>query len=333
VHPADDGLINQTWFINKPPAFVLQWVNPIFSPLVNEDIAAVTAHLSQKGLTTPRLIRSAAGNLSEIDPERGHWRMMTFIEGRTLHRAPTDAISAAAGHTLGRFHTALLDCEHTFLAPSRDIHNTAARMAELEDSMRANPQHPLFPEASALGEALLKRWARWKRDWGNPQQLPQRICHGDPKLSNIRFDATRDKGVCLIDLDTVGAGTLSAELGDAWRSWCNSAGEDDPLNSKINLKAFEYSTRGYLSEAPPMSAEEQESLLGGFERICMELSSRFCADALNNTYFRENREQWPEAGRHNLIRAQGQRNLAQSVYEAQAQCAAILKDATRTSAT
>ena len=31
-----------------------------------------------------------------------------------------------------------------------------------------------------------------------------------------------------LDLDTISPGDYSIEMGDAWRSWCNPAGESNP---------------------------------------------------------------------------------------------------------
>ncbi|MFT4979255.1 MAG: Ser/Thr protein kinase RdoA (MazF antagonist), partial [Myxococcota bacterium] len=258
------------------------------------------------------------------DSDAGCWRLLSFIPGRTLHKSDDETISEAAGAMLGRFHAALADCTHTFRAPRRDIHDTAARIAELEAALGAQRGHALYDEAAALADEILAAWAVWSARWGDPRALPERICHGDPKLSNLRFSADRDEAVCMIDLDTLGPGTLSAELGDAWRSWCNPGGEDDPRSSRLSIDAFAASARGYMRHAPPLDAAERESLAPGLERICLELACRFCSDALNNRYFREDRGRWPEPGRHNLLRAEGQHRLAASAADVQGACVNII---------
>ena len=47
--------------------------------------------------------------------------------------------------------------------------------------------------------------------------------------------------------------------------------------------------------------------------ISTELAMRFAADALNESYFGWNAERFPSRGDHNLVRAQGQANLARAV--------------------
>ena len=56
---SQDGLINSTWFVGEH--FVLQKVNPLFGPAVNDDIAVITQALRDKGIPAPRLLQSAQG--------------------------------------------------------------------------------------------------------------------------------------------------------------------------------------------------------------------------------------------------------------------------------
>jgi hypothetical protein len=65
---------------------------------------------------------------------------------------------------------------------------------------------------------------------------------------------------------------LAHELGDAWRSWCNRAGENQP-EARFDLELFEASLAGWLAgfgEQP--SAAEREALLLGPEWISLELA-------------------------------------------------------------
>ncbi len=326
IRPVDSpGLINETFVVGSEPAAVLQWVNPIFSPLVHLDIEAITCHLAAAGMVTPRLLPTVSGDLWHADPEAGCWRLMTFIPGRTLHRIPDPPTAAAAGSIVGHMHAMLHDCHHTFLAPSRSVHDTSARMAGLQDALASHSDHALFDEAAPLGEMILHRWSSWLARWGPLDALPQRVCHGDLKVSNIRFHAHRLEGVCLLDLDTFCRQSLSVELGDAWRSWCNPAGEDDPTEVVFDIDLFAASARAWMRAGPALEAAERESLAPGISRICLELAARFCADSLNNSYFREDRVRWPEPGRNNLLRARGQLKLARAASDQVHQCQRILR--------
>ena len=321
LSPAPDaGLINRTWLVGAPPQAVLQWVNPIFKPSVHLDIEAITARLAEHGLLTPRLLRRADGALW-LEDEGACWRLMTFIPGQTLHRLDGPARAAAAGRLVGRFHAATAGWSYDFQHRRPGAHDTLAHMATLRAALGGAHGHPLADDARALGDQILVDWERWDGDLDQPE----RVCHGDLKVSNLRFDLSGSEAVCLLDLDTMAALPLSVEMGDAWRSWCNPAGEEDPQASRFDLSLFEASARAWLAEVGPLAPEERDALVPGIERICLELAARFCADAVRNCYFREDRQRHPQPGAHNLLRARSQHQLARSARERRAEASGIVE--------
>ncbi len=317
---ADPGLINHTWTVGSPPSAVVQWVNPIFDPKIHQDIDAVTRRLSQRGLATPRLLPTRGGELWLEDAESGYWRALTYMPGTTLHRLSGAITAQQCGELVGRFHAALADWDYTFQAPSRNIHDTPQRFAELRRSLDEVHDHPLLTPARHVATDLLRQWQTWEGEL----DLPQRPCHGDLKISNLRFDPAGQRALCLLDLDTLGRQRLADEMGDAWRSWCNPQGEDDPEGCQFDLEIFRASARPWLASSPYLTPQERRSLVGGIERICLELAARFLNDALRNTYFREDRQRYPETGAHNLQRARGQLALARSVRQQRSACEAII---------
>lgn len=319
---AEGGLINRTWIVGEPPQAVLQWVNPIFDPLIHHDIDAVTARLEEVGLLTPRLLPTTGGDLFATNRE-GCWRLLSYIPGTTLHRLESTAQAAAAGDLAGRFHTALAGLHYRFRAPRRYIHDTTHHMAELHAACAAAGARPLAAEVREVGQTILEKWSRWDGEMVRHRW----ICHGDLKISNLRFDAAGRRAVSLVDFDTVGSMPIACEMGDAWRSWCNPAGEDDPESSRFETRLFAASARAWLAAAPPMDADERRSLVPGIERICLELAARFCADAVRNTYFREDEDRYPQRGLHNLVRARGQLALARSARDARDACEDIVRSA------
>ncbi len=322
VHPDPmGGLINDTWDVGDPPSAILQWVNPIFDPSIHLDIDAVTGRLEAVGLATLRLIPTLGGDLSVAD-DRGCWRLMTFIPGVTLHRVESTEQVAEAGRLVGRFHAALDGWDYQLQAPTRFIHDTVSHMAELHRARGEKPSHPLGPEVRELGDEILARWS----EWDGEVLRRYRFSHGDLKISNVRFDQAAERAVCLIDLDTLGSMPIACEMGDAWRSWCNPLGEDTDACT-FDLDLFAASARAWLSAAPPLSDTERRGLVPGIECICLELAARFCADAVRNTYFREDRETWPQIGSHNLLRAKGQLALAKSVRAMRGECEAVVASA------
>lgn len=322
IHPvADPGLINHTWTVGSPPEAVLQWVNPIFDGAIHHDIDAVTRRLADRGLDTPRLLPTLDGSLWWNDPDGGYWRLMTYIPGGTRHHLDGQAMARQSALLVGRFHKALDGWDYRFRARQRNIHDTPARFAELRATLDAITQHPLLGQVHAVAEELLDAWQLWEGDL----DLPTRPCHGDLKISNLRFDANGDKALCLIDLDTLGPQRIVDEMGDAWRSWCNPVGEGEPEQTRFDIDLFAASVGPWLGEAPELTTDEGRNLVGGIERICLELSARFLNDALRNSYFREDRQRFPQVGSHNLQRARGQLNLARSVKDQRRACEAWVR--------
>jgi hypothetical protein len=74
---------------------------------------------------------------------------------------------------------------------------------------------------------------------------------------------------------------------------------------------FEAEASGWLTQA------ERGAVVGGILRITLELSARFAADALNESYFGFDPCVAPSRGEHNLARARNQLALAKIVQENQ----------------
>jgi len=310
VRPCDDGgLINLTFLVgDAPPRAVLQRVNTgIFKPSVHDDIEAVTAHLEGKGQVTPRLLRTDAGALWAGSGDEV-WRAMTYIPGRTLHRVETPAVAHAAGGLVARFHAALDDLAWEYRHVRPGAHDTVAHMARLAASAgsEGGADAPEHAEARALATRILRAWDSWE----GRLDLPARHIHGDLKISNLRFTAD-GAPVCVLDLETVARGSLDVELGDAWRSWCNPVGEDS-TDTRFDLDIFAAAATGYLAHARP-SAQERGAIVGGVERIALELAARFCRDVFEDSYFGWSAARFPTRRAHNLFRAKGQFALAESV--------------------
>ena len=145
--------------------------------------------------------------------------------------------------------------------------------------------------------------------------LPARLVHGDPKINNILFDLVSDKALCLIDLDTLGRMPLPLELGDAFRSWCNPRGEDDQ-GSAFSLELFRGAIEGYAAGAAGWIAPaEYKAIVPATLTIYVELAARFCADALNESYFGWDAGRYPSRSAHNQLRASSQLAAARSLLD------------------
>ena len=306
IRALDGGLINGTWQVGNPPVGVLQSLSPIFSPEVNLDIDTITRHLVNEGLTTPVLLQTTSGKLWHQDDQGTCWRALSWIRGVTHHRIPDPTVAHEAGRLVAQWHQALSGVEHSFAFSRPGAHDTKAHMDFLLQAIDADPDHRLRSQVMPVAEEILERWRAWEGLLDGPLML----AHGDLKISNLRF-AEDGKGLALLDLDTMAYLSRDVEMGDAWRSWCNTSAEDSET-SDFSLPLFEASAAGYLSVSP-LSAEDRLALPLGVERICLELAARFAADALHESYFGWSSTIAPTRGEHNLIRAKGQLSLARSV--------------------
>nr|WP_240901865.1 aminoglycoside phosphotransferase family protein [Wenzhouxiangella sp. XN24] len=324
IRPLGSGLINRTFSAldRRGTRYVLQQLNPVFPPEVNEDIEAVTAHLAGRGLLTPRLVRACDGRLWLPD-ERGAWRLMTHIDGRVLETVTNEAQAETAGELLANFHRALDDLGHQFRSVRPPVHEPERHLRDLERALEAHRGHRLYPQAAALAAEIFTA----ARALSPLPATAPRVVHGDPKITNLVFAAHEDRALCMLDLDTLGRMALPLELGDAFRSWCNIASEDDP-RSGFSVGLFAAATRGYGVVAGDwLSREEAGAMVEATATIQVELAARFCADTLNESYFGWNPRAFASRGEHNLARARGQLNVHRSLVAQRARLETLVSRA------
>ncbi len=303
-------------------AYLQRLNTAIFSARAHEDIAAVTAVLDAAGLPTPRLVPTRAGRLW-AGSDDSVWRCLTPVGDRTLVRLEEPRHAASAGRLVGRFHRAVADLDWDFRSVRPGAHDTPAHMATLRAALDEGRTHRLFGAVEALAADIGEGWAAWS----GPTVLPRRVIHGDLKISNVRFAG--DEAYALIDLDTLAMGTLDVEMGDALRSWCNRATEDDD-EAHFDLDLFEAALTGWAEGVGDAASDaEWAAIVPGLERICWELAARFAADALRESYFGWDAERFVAAGEHNLVRARGQASLAAAVGARREECVAAVKRARR----
>jgi Ser/Thr protein kinase RdoA (MazF antagonist) len=306
---ATSGLINPTWYASAPRgAVVLQRLNPIFSADVNFDIAAVTEHLAQKGLVTPRLVPTRDGGLW-FEHQGTVWRVLTRIDGVCRDALESPAQARAAGRLVAEFHRAVSDLEHSFRHRRAGVHDTQRHLRTLREALDENRKHRYFDTVAPLAERVLEAAAAL------PPLPPaaNRIVHGDPKISNLIFARDADRALCLIDLDTLSHMQVALELGDALRSWCNPATED-AASARFVRSFFDAAVGGYAAAADGfLSPEEWSAIPRGALTITVELAARFCTDALRESYFGWNPARYESASAHNQARVLGQLKLAADI--------------------
>jgi Ser/Thr protein kinase RdoA (MazF antagonist) len=317
-----NGLINQTWLVEAGPSekFVLQRVNSMFDPGVNQDIDALTRHIEDKGLVTCRLVPAQDGALW-VEHEDQVWRLLSRINGVSHNALMSRTQAREAGRVLGRFHRAVSDFDCEFTNRRLGIHDTARHLRFLDETLRQRTEHPDYLAVSSLGREILAI----ANTLPKLPQVPDRVVHGDPKVNNILFEPDADRAMCLVDLDTIARMPLPLELGDAMRSWCNPSGEDywtGEFSAELFMSAIEAyaeQTRGWIQP------DEWASVVPATHIILVELAARFCADALNESYFAWDPEKFATRSEHNQVRAAGQLTEARSLLAQEKELTAFVQ--------
>ena len=127
----------------------------------------------------------------------------------------------------------------------------------------------------------------------------RRVVHHDTKISNVLFDKY-DRGLCVIDLDTVMPGYFISDVGDMMRTYLSPANEEEPDTDKILIRDDFYNAivEGYLQEMKDelTDIEKKYFFYAGKFMIYMQ-ALRFLTDHLNESvYYREDYsgpQPWP----------------------------------------
>ncbi len=301
-----EGLIHATWFVDagEDGRYIVQRLHAAISPDVNDTVAAVCTHFAARGMTTPRLVRTVAGDAYVIE-DGACWRVLTYVPGTSFSVVPDDDHAEAAGALLARFHAALADFPGAAALPVATVHEIGRHLDALERALREHAGHPRYAAVRATADRLFAHAA----GLAPVTSMTLRAVHGDPKISNVLFDA-QGRAVCWIDLDTIGRMRLPWELGDALRSWCNPVGEDHERTT-FSISRLVAAARGYAHHSRGfITAEEIADIVPATETIYTELAARFLADALIEAYFAWDPHRYPTRSAHNLARANGQLNAA-----------------------
>ena len=266
------------------------------------------------GETNLTLIRAKNG-ASYIRDETGEfWRSFEYIENTVSYDVcPSTDVAQEAAAILGRFQRALNPVPASALKDTIPyFHHGLRRYEAFEKAVRADKEKRI---KEAVGEI---DFAQSRRSLGGALitalekgTIPTRVSHNDMKLNNVLFNASGEKAICLLDLDTCMAGTPLFDFGDLVRNTAVPCAEDEQDFSKVVVDMNLYSAicEGYLSEVAGMLTKEELSLLSVAPRVlALILGVRFLTDYLEGDhYFRIHRP------RQNLERARTQFEIVRAM--------------------
>ena len=143
---------------------------------------------------------------------------------------------------------------------------------------------------------------------GEKGVIRPRIVHNDTKINNVLFDQ-QDKGLCVIDLDTIMPGFVHYDFGDGVRTCANTGAEDDIdlKNISYDLEIYKAFSSGYVESVSSILNETERSTLAQAALLFpFIMGVRFLTDYIaGDVYYKINYEN------HNLVRAKAQLKLTQ----------------------
>lgn len=320
------GHINDTYFIKttKEPSVVLQQINKgVFNDVEGliKNKVAISNHLKTKLKHLPKkdlerqilqFIYTKKQEPFYIDPQGNYWNMMVYInDSITIETVTTSEIAYEGGKLFGLFLNLTSDFDATQLTEViPKFHDMSFRFEQFDTALKTASKSRLN-----LAKEQLKQIENLRAEMHIIQQLKEsgqlkiRVTHNDTKISNALF--TKDyKGLCVIDTDTVMSGILHYDFGDAIRTFCNTAAEDetnlDLVNFNINYyKAYK---KGFLEALKDnLSPTELKYLPLAAKTMIFIMALRFLTDYLNNdVYYKTS---YPA---HNLDRSKNQLKLISS---------------------
>jgi Ser/Thr protein kinase RdoA (MazF antagonist) len=321
VEPFGKGLINHTWKITSSGnEYILQRINDnVFKQPkhIAANIRLVKEHLAlhHPSYLFVAPLPSKDGNEMVFVEGQGYFRLFPYVKGshsKDVAETPAQAYEAAV--QFGRFTRLLSGIDlDKFRITIPDFHNLSLRYQQFNNALK-NGNKQRITRAKDLIDSLVRQadiartYEKIKSDPG----VHLRVIHHDTKISNILFDEN-DKGLCVIDLDTVMPGYFTSDVGDMMRTYLSPANEEETDMNKIEVRDEFYKAivRGYLDEMKDelMPAEKKYFFYSGRLMIYMQ-ALRFLADYINDDVYYG--ASYPE---HNLVRTQNQFTLLTRLQE------------------
>ena len=342
--PITDGHMNDTYVVEyllddgAVAKYLLQRINTnVFKKPVElmENVMGVTAHLRNKIIAvggdpmreTLTVYPAKDGKNYVMSDDGGCWRLYNFVDDTySINELTNPEDFRNAALTFGNFQKLLADYPiDTLHETIPNFHNTPSRFNDLKIAIENNFSGRKEECLSEI-EFVLAREKDCSviTDLLDSGVMSLKVTHNDTKLNNVLFDKKTNKGICVVDLDTVMPGSSLYDFGDSIRFGANTAAEDEKDLSKVSLSLeyFKAYVDGYLETAGDSLTKEEVDLLPFASKLLtFECGMRFLADFLNgDVYFKT---EYPE---HNLVRARTQFKLVADIEAKMDEMTAIVDE-------
>ena len=307
------GLINKSYVVSeqisgKKRYFLQQIDHNAFSDIegIMHNIGVVIDHFNSQSNAPGHLatLLTMSGTNYYKSEAGDYWRLYNYVDGKTYYRAENEQIAAEAGRMFGDFLKSLQGVELALMQTTiPGFHDIDLRYEQFKKSLTtANPERK--DKANTLISLAMENINYIKDIYhqiiGN---CPARVTHNDTKLSNLLFDQ-QQKGICVVDYDTLMPGYLALDYGDSVRTICSTTVEDDTNLAGTYydiaiFKSFSLKFIGGLKETCTRAEINHFAKAVPYMPFIMGL--RMLTDYLNNdVYYSTQYEQ------HNLDRASNQ---------------------------
>lgn len=316
-----NGLINDTFLLHTGnEKFIFQKVNhSIFKKpeLIAENIDVIAKHLAQQhpGYFFTEPIKSVNGNSLIYIDGKGYYRAFPFVKNsRSIDVVKTPGQAYEAALQFGKFTKMLAGIsidDIKITLPS--FHDLLLRYDQFTEATK-NGNANRIAETEQLINQLLNYndiVEEYKTIIKNPQ-FKVRVTHHDTKISNVLFDEN-DKGICVIDLDTVMPGYFISDVGDMMRTYLCPVSEEENDFSKIQIREEFYKAivQGYLSYMQDELTDTEKGYFFYAGKFIIYMQAlRFLTDYVNNDIYYGAKYE-----KHNYVRAQNQATLLQRLLE------------------
>lgn len=312
------GLINHTWLIAaREKSYILQRINHnVFKQpkLIDENLNALGHYLSKHYpaylFTLP--VETVEHN-TLIQYDEDYYRLFEFVKDSTTYDVVEyPELAYEAARQFAKFTKLLAHFPATELKITLpDFHNLSLRYKQFRQAIE-NASKERLEKSKAL-IAALKSHVNIVYSYEELLQNPAfkvRVTHHDTKISNVLFNK-QNKGICVIDLDTVMPGYFISDVGDMMRTYLSAAGEEETDLSKVFVRDayFEAIVKGYLDEmSSELSADEIKMFVYAGKFMVYMQALRFLTDYLNNDIY-----YGAKYDLHNFNRAANQLTLLESL--------------------
>jgi Ser/Thr protein kinase RdoA (MazF antagonist)/NDP-sugar pyrophosphorylase family protein len=219
---------------------VFQRINPhIFKDtdrLVNNALQ-IEAHLKRADYPfepVPQL-KGKGGSHWAMDKKGGRWRAFPYVQN-SYCRTQAENIEEVrqAAEAIGHLHSCLRTFNPLPIQPAiPGFFDLAWRWQQWTEALEnALPERRVTAKPQIEALEARQFYVDEYEELKAMDQMPIRLLHGDPKLSNLLFDKHSQKVRAIVDWDTAQPGWIIFEFGDMVRSYTNPGGEDGDLSSK-----------------------------------------------------------------------------------------------------